>query len=29
MHPGCAAEWTFLTSLDETLGLLEKVAARR
>ena len=27
MHPGCAAEWTFLTSLDETLGLLEKVAA--
>ena len=27
MHPGCAAEWSFLTSLDETLGLLEKVAA--
>ncbi|MBN1911625.1 MAG: sugar phosphate isomerase/epimerase [Pirellulales bacterium] len=25
MHPGCATEWTFLTSLDETLGLLEEV----
>lgn len=22
MHPGCAAEWTFLTSLDETLALV-------
>ncbi|MBN2021741.1 MAG: sugar phosphate isomerase/epimerase [Pirellulales bacterium] len=22
MHPGCAAEWTFLTSIDETLELL-------
>lgn len=22
MHPGCAAAWTFLTSLDETLSLL-------
>jgi sugar phosphate isomerase/epimerase len=22
MHAGCAAEWTFLTSLEETLGLL-------
>jgi sugar phosphate isomerase/epimerase len=27
MHPGCAAEWTFLTSLDETLDLLETVAS--
>ncbi len=26
MHPGCAAEWTFLTSLDDTLRLLEEVA---
>jgi sugar phosphate isomerase/epimerase len=25
MHPGCAAEWTFLTSLDETLDLLQAV----
>jgi sugar phosphate isomerase/epimerase len=25
MHPGCAAEWTFLTSLDDTLRLLEAV----
>lgn len=22
MHPGCAAEWTFLTSLDDTLAIL-------
>jgi sugar phosphate isomerase/epimerase len=27
MHPGCAAQWTFLNSLDDTLDLLEKVAA--
>ena len=27
MHPGCAAEWTFLTSLDMTLDLLETVAS--
>jgi sugar phosphate isomerase/epimerase len=27
MHPGCAAEWTFLTSLDETLDLLHSVAS--
>jgi sugar phosphate isomerase/epimerase len=26
MHPGCAAEWTFCTSLDETLALLEAIA---
>jgi sugar phosphate isomerase/epimerase len=26
MHPGCAAEWTFLTSLDDTLDLLQTVA---
>ncbi len=29
MHPGCADDWTFLTSLDETLALLEKVASPR
>ncbi len=23
MHPGCAAEWTFLTSLDEAVGLID------
>jgi sugar phosphate isomerase/epimerase len=26
MHPGCAAEWTFLTTVDETLELLEAAA---
>jgi sugar phosphate isomerase/epimerase len=25
MHAGCAAEWTFLTSLDETLGLIRSL----
>ncbi len=25
MHPGCAADWTFLTSLDETLCLLQAI----
>jgi sugar phosphate isomerase/epimerase len=25
MHSGCAAEWTFLTSLDDTLDLLQSV----
>ena len=25
MHPGCAAPWTFLTSLDDTLALLAAV----
>ncbi|NQU24936.1 MAG: sugar phosphate isomerase/epimerase [Candidatus Nealsonbacteria bacterium] len=29
MHPGCADDWTFLTSLDETLALLAKVASPR
>jgi len=29
MHPGCAAEWTFLTSLDDALELLEAVAHPR
>ena len=29
MHPGCAEGWTFLTSLDETLALLEKAASPR
>jgi len=24
MHVGCAAEWTFLTGLDETLGLIDE-----
>jgi sugar phosphate isomerase/epimerase len=27
MHPGCAAEWTFLTSLDDTLDLIHNVAS--
>jgi len=27
MHPGCAAEWTFLTSLDDTLELLQAVGS--
>ena len=27
MHPGCAAEWTFLTSLDATLDLLHTAAS--
>ena len=27
MHPGCAAEWTFLTDLDTTLDLLAKVGS--
>lgn len=26
MHPGCAAQWTFLNSLDDALGLLDGVA---
>jgi len=25
MHAGCAAEWTFLTTLDDTLALMDKV----
>lgn len=29
MHPGCAAEWTFLTNLDETLALLDAVESSR
>ncbi|HBO45610.1 MAG TPA: sugar phosphate isomerase/epimerase [Planctomycetaceae bacterium] len=29
MHPGCADGWTFLTSLDETLGLLDEIASPR
>jgi len=28
MHPGCAAEWTFLTCLDEALALLDAVGSR-
>lgn len=27
MHAGCAGEWTFLTDLDETLGLIDAVAS--
>ena len=27
MHPGCAENWTFLTSLDETLALLDVMAS--
>lgn len=27
MHAGCAAEWTFLTSLDETFDLIDDVGA--
>jgi sugar phosphate isomerase/epimerase len=27
MHPGCAVDWTFLTSIDETLDLLQSVAS--
>ena len=27
MHPGCATEWTFLTSIKETLALLDKVGS--
>jgi len=26
MHPGCAGPWTFLTSLDDVLGLLSSIA---
>jgi sugar phosphate isomerase/epimerase len=27
MHPGCAAQWTFLTSLDDVFALLEAVSS--
>jgi sugar phosphate isomerase/epimerase len=27
MHPGCAAEWTFLTTIEETLDVLEKTGS--
>jgi sugar phosphate isomerase/epimerase len=27
MHPGCAAEWTFLTSLEETLAVIESAGS--
>lgn len=29
MHTGCAAEWTFLTSLDEALSLIDAVGSPR
>jgi len=28
MHPGCADEWTFLTSLDEALALVDSLGSR-
>ena len=27
MHPGCAEQWTFLTSLDDTLALIESIGS--
>jgi sugar phosphate isomerase/epimerase len=27
MHPGCAVDWTFLTSIEETLAVLERIAS--
>jgi sugar phosphate isomerase/epimerase len=27
MHPGCAAEWTFLTGIDDTLALIGELAS--
>ncbi len=29
MHPGCATEWTFLTSIDDILALLEAVGSQQ
>jgi sugar phosphate isomerase/epimerase len=29
MHPGCAEEWTFLTSLDEAMGLVAGIGSPR
>jgi sugar phosphate isomerase/epimerase len=29
MHPGCAAEWTFLTTLDDALALVEAIGSPR
>ena len=29
MHAGCAAEWTFLTNLDEAVGLIQEFASPR
>ncbi len=29
MHPGCAAEWTFLTSLDEAVSLVDTIGSPR
>ena len=29
MHPGCAADWTFLTSLDEAVGLIDSLGSPR
>ncbi len=29
MHPGCAADWTFLTSLDDVMSVIEKAGSPR
>ena len=29
MHPGCAEEWTFLTSIDDTLALIDAVGSQQ
>lgn len=29
MHPGCAAEWTFLTSLDDAMALIQSIGNSR
>ncbi len=29
MHPGCATDWTFLTTLDDVIGLLDDVGSPR
>ncbi|MBN2581089.1 MAG: sugar phosphate isomerase/epimerase [Pirellulales bacterium] len=29
MHPGCAADWTFLTTVDETLAVLDRLGDPR
>lgn len=29
MHPGCAADWTFVTSLEQAVGIIESVSSPR
>ena len=29
MHPGCAADWTFLTSIDQVISLIQDVGSHR